>query len=326
MNALAIAKKRDYVLQGNDVSRSIYSCSILARKVISFASTLVQVGIRTLDSDENFEIKTWSARFSISDFIKKFEITDSGENYQVIRKAIEECQSVKITLEKGKGFKSYNWFYSVEFSPEKDFVEMTFSPDVGAAIYNLKNGYIAMRFSVIKDFKSLYSFRYYEIANSYMGNKGKNGNKKGCWFFEYDVQTLKQILGIKKNAYESRMNNFIAWVIKKPLDELNKINNDFKIEFKKILENRKTVGFRFECTELSKQLKITKTDSPEEKQEKLEINEDWAKEPLWARMQEKYPEVWAEYFDQEKHSGFFVFDEVAKNATYERMLSEGFEI
>ena len=42
------------------------------------------------------------------------------------------------------------------------------------------------------------------------------------------------------------------------------------------------------------------TNEKVQKQEKREINEDWAKEPLWAKMQEKYPEVWAEYFEQEK--------------------------
>lgn len=89
---------------------------------------------------------------------------------------------------------------------------------------------------------SLYAFRYYEIAVSYKGNKGRNGNRKGQWFFEYDVENLRRTLNIAEGKYAGRMNAFISRVVKMPIDELNRLNFDFSVSFEKIVQNRRTVG------------------------------------------------------------------------------------
>jgi len=272
---LKIIKKqeKECVIQGNEISRSFYSCSLMARKIIAFTTTLIKLEKKELDWDNTEKVHTWSAQFSINDFIKKFDITDSGENYKVIRSAIEECQKAKITFEKQNGsFESCCWFYKVKYDAISNLVEMTFSPDVGNAIYKTKLGFTAMKFQVIGKFKSIYTFRYYEIAVSYMGNKGKNGNKKGQWYFEYDIETLRRILGVEEDAYTGRTDNLITWVVKQPVDELNKINTEFQITFEKIKHNRRIVGIHFICTETTN-LKIAKTKKiqPKSKTEKLEL-------------------------------------------------------
>ena len=278
--SLEISKKleRESFFQANEISRSIYSCSIVARKVIALASSLVEQRMRKLQwNNKDVEIPVWIAKFSIAEFIKKFEIADSGQNYDIVKKAILECQDAKIILEKEKGFKSFNWFYSVEFNPDEDFVEMTFSPDVGSAIYDFKSGYTAMRFKMIGGFKSIYTFRFYEIAVSFIGNKGKNGNKKGTWYFEYSIDELKNILGLKINSYPGRTNAFLLNVVQKPIEELNKVNNEFEIAITKIKKGRNVIGIRFECSEkfeTKEKLKITKADSFEEKQEKQAIQSE----------------------------------------------------
>lgn len=272
-------KDKDCVIQGNEISRSFYSCSLTARKLIAFTTSMIKRENKQIDFDETNTIKvpTWSAMFSINDFIKKFDITDSGENYQIIRSAIEECHNTKITFERPDGgFDSYSWFYKVKFHPESNMIEMTFSPEVGNAIYMAKLGFSALNFKVIGKFKSLYTFRYYEIAVSYMGNKSKNGNKKGQWYFEYDLETLRKILGVEEDAYSGRTDNFITWVVSKPIDELNKINTEFKIEFEKIKHNRRIVGIHFTCTENEKLKKIPSVQTKSRKTkidiERLEID------------------------------------------------------
>ena len=280
---LKIIKKKDKecVIQSNEISRSFYSCSLMARKLIAFTTTLIKYNKTELNWDESEEVATWSAQFSINDFIKKFDITDSGENYKVIRNAIEECHNAKITFEQENGsFESFSWFYKVKYNAETNTVEMTFSPDVGNAIYKTKLGFTAMNFKVLGQFKSVYTFRYYEIAISYMGNKGKNGNKKGQWYFEYDMDTLRKVLGIDENAYAGRTDNLIKRAIIDPLDELNKINMEFKIEFEKIKHNRRIVGIHFTCSETnivkqSKQIDvkpIAKTRKLSEASEKKAID------------------------------------------------------
>jgi len=273
--------EKNIAIQGNEISRSIYACSLPARKIIAMASANVRIEERDLAFDEKqTKIPSWVARFSIQDFLEKFGMVDSGENYQLVKDAIRECQDAKITWkQENGGFVSFNWFYISKYDPVSNLVELVFTPDVGNAIYNMRLGYTALNFQLIKNFKSLYSFRYYEIAVSYKGNKGRNGNKKGQWFFEYDVKNLRRTLNIAPDKYNGRMNAFISRVVKMPIDELNRLNFDFTISFEKILQNRKTVGFRFICTErheeLSK-LNSSKGDSPETAAEKAILrDEEW---------------------------------------------------
>lgn len=217
------------------------------------ASAKIQVEERDLEFDDRpSKIPSWIARFSITDFLEKFGMVDSGKNYQLVKDAIRECQDARITWrQENGGFISFNWFYISKFNPDTNLVELVFSPDVGNAIYNMRLGYTALNFRLIRNFKSMYSFRYYEIAVSYMGNKGRNGNPRGTWFFEYDVGSLRRTLSIPPESYSGRMNAFINRVVKQPIDELNRLNFEFEIAYEKILQGRKTVGFRFTCTERS---------------------------------------------------------------------------
>jgi len=164
---------------------------------------------------------------------------------------------------------------------------------------------------------------------SFIGNKGRNGNKSGKWFFQYTFEELRKLFKISDDCYSDKKygnRNFFLKIIKEPIDELNLLSNEIKIDIVKILQGRKTVGVRFECTDISKKLKIKKTDSFEQKQEKQEINEDWEKEALWKKMQKTHPDIWQKYFDEEKSKGLFVFDQVAANTVYERMISEGYSL
>ena len=86
---IPLAKKlqKDNFIQANEISRSMYTCSLTARKVIALASSLVEKQMRKLEwNEQNDEIMVWTAKFSISDFIKKFDISDAGQNYENVKK------------------------------------------------------------------------------------------------------------------------------------------------------------------------------------------------------------------------------------------------
>jgi plasmid replication initiation protein len=243
------------------------------------ASANVRIEERDLAFDENrTKIPSWVARFSIQDFLAKFGMVDSGENYQLVKDAVRECQDAKITwMRENGGFVSFNWFYISKYNPDTNLVELVFTPDVGNAIYNMRLGYTALDLRLIGNFRSLYAFRYYEIAVSYKGNKGRNGNRRGQWFFEYDVENLRRTLNIAEGKYAGRMNAFISRVVKMPIDELNRLNFDFSVSFEKIVQNRRTVGFRFTCTELREErprLGGLGDDSPEAAAEKAVLRDE----------------------------------------------------
>jgi plasmid replication initiation protein len=243
------------------------------------ASANVRIEERDLAFDENrTKIPSWVARFSIQDFLAKFGMVDSGENYQLVKDAVRECQDAKITwMRENGGFVSFNWFYISKYNPDTNLVELVFTPDVGNAIYNMRLGYTALDLRLIGNFRSLYAFRYYEIAVSYKGNKGRNGNRRGQWFFEYDVENLRRTLNIAEGKYAGRMNAFISRVVKMPIEELNRLNFDFSVSFEKIVQNRRTVGFRFTCTELREErprLGGLGDDSPEAAAEKAVLRDE----------------------------------------------------
>lgn len=270
--------EKEIAIQGNEISRSIYACSLPARKIIAMASANVRIEERDLAFDEKrTKIPSWVARFSIQDFLSRFGMVDSGENYQLVKDAIRECQNAKITWrQENGGFVSFNWFYISKYNPDTNLVELVFTPDVGNAIYNMRLGYTALNFRLIKNFRSLYAFRYYEIAVSYKGNKGRNGNRKGQWFFEYDVENLRRTLNIAEGKYAGRMNAFISRVVKMPIDELNRLNFDFSVSFEKIVQNRRTVGFRFMCTERSAENPLPERldETPEDAAERAVLRDE----------------------------------------------------
>ena len=335
-----VLKDKNTILQGNAISRSLYSCPVLARKVIMYASleicttsnlkkvnTVVRLPGTDVDLISPAEL---TAKFKISDFIKALNLSDSGENYEIVRKVADDILSQRIVLANTTDqYIAYNWFSSVIFDKNTDTFELTFAQQVGYAILNHTNGYTSMKLNLIGQFKSIYTLRYYEIAMSYKGNMGRFGNESKKWFFQYTFEELRNLFQISKDLYTHPKygnRNFFLKVVKEPIDELNHLNNDFKIEIEKILQGRKAVGAKFICSKLLDSLKIEKTDSLAEKQEKQVINEDWAKEALWEKMQKAHPRIWKKYFDEEKNKDLFVFDPVAKNSVYERMLSEGYKI
>lgn len=55
---LKIIKKKDKecVIQGNEISRSFYDCSLTARKIIAFTTSLIKYDDAKLDFDETVKI------------------------------------------------------------------------------------------------------------------------------------------------------------------------------------------------------------------------------------------------------------------------------
>ena len=43
--------------------------------------------------------------------------------------------------------------------------------------------------------------RYYLVALSFKGFKGKKGNEKNSWFFEYSVEDLRKLFDIQDNEH-----------------------------------------------------------------------------------------------------------------------------
>lgn len=302
MNEIAI-KDHDTMLQSDELSRAMYSCSMLARKIIAFGAVRIketEIDTTPFWSESRTCIYVPAAEFRISELLKALGMVNSGENYLAIKKTVKEMRTLGIDLiDNDDEYLGYNWFQTIHYNKAKDKIVMQFSQEIGWCLYNLKDGYTALNLRTVGEFKSFYAFRFYEIALSWRGMKGRNGNKKGCWFFQMTVEELRKTFKIPDEAYNGRNDNFIRKVITIPIEELNKVNTDFSIEVLKIKRGREIVAFRFECKESEKETKkiaITRADSREIRQEKRDINSE---QEAVAKLRKAHADRWQEVFDFE---------------------------
>lgn len=303
MNEL-ILKEHDNVLQADELSRAIYTCSMTARKLIAYAATRIQE--KNIDETPFWysgKIETYvpAAEFKISELLKALDLTKCGENYELIKKATNELRHCSVEIkEDDDEFRIWNWFQFIQYSKKKDKIELHFSNEIGWALYGLKNNYCSLDLHTIGEFKSFYAFRFYEIALSWKGMKGRKGNAPGSWWFQMTPEEIRTTFKIDDNLYRGKdgITNFIKKVIQTPLNELNSICNEFKIEVLKIKRGRNLVAFRFDCTELKEEKKkIVKSDSKEVRQDKRQINEEYDELEY---LKNKYPEDYARALDEAK--------------------------
>ena len=292
--SLASAKDRELVIQSNSISRGIYTCSPTARKLIAYCILKINHYPENLNYSAHPEIDVihhFKSTFTISEFINKLGISKGSNTYKQVKRAVEELSTSVIQIENTEErYKAYTWFSSATYDRVKDLIELDFNPQIGFAILEWKQikQFSAMNIKTIGEIQSFYALRYFELACSWYNTKSRYGNKKDEWKFTLSVEEIKTMFKIDKDAYKDRMNNFITKVVKNPIEEVNKVNKDFQMSYAKIVENHKTVGFEFTCVQ-AEILKIEKSDTSEEIQEKREINEEILEVEYFKK---KYPEEW----------------------------------
>ena len=313
-NKEIVLQHHQKLLQADELSRGLYSCSMLGRKIIAFASVNIQETLEPLFSNQNMYINVHKSEFKISEILKQFGMKKSGDNYLIIKNAIQELRNAGVEIvNNDEEYHAYNWFSCVHYNKTKDKIELTFTEEIGKTLLALKTRYKALNLKTIGEFKSFYAFRFYEIALSWSGFKGKNGNQKGCWFFQMTVDEIRQTFKIDENAYQGRMDNFVRKVLVMPLKELNEVNSEFEIELSKVMRGRNLIGFRFDCKEKekeSKKIAISKNDFYELKKTKIKLNEE---EELIYSLKKEHADEWQDFFEFEmKQQMLFVDDETKK--------------
>ena len=290
MNDLTTTK-RETVIQSNSISRGIYTCSPLARKLIAYCILTIDYYPQKTENSTIDTIHHFKSSFPISEFINKLGISKGSNTYTQVKRAVEELTTSVIQVENTEEkYKAFTWFSSADYDKKKDLIELEFNQQIGMAIieWKEKKQYSAMNIKTIGEIQSFYALRFFEIACSWYNSKGRYGNKVDEWTFALSVEEIKRMFKIDKDAYKDRMNNFITKVIKNPLEELNRINKDFTITYTKKVENHKTTGFIFTCRQCEV-IKIESNDEESVKKEKSILNDE-AMEMEYYKT--KYPEEW----------------------------------
>lgn len=253
-------KKKSLIIKGfepnilkipNNFLRASYKCSATTQRMYFYSI------FKYISSDKNQN----SVSFSFSDFFSDLNLKDRQKTRTLIKESANEILDMKIVLEDNeKQYEVTNVFQSAKCVFTETTFSFKFTEDMKIFLDTLKEiGFSLFEINDLGKLKSFYALRYYLVALSFKGFKGKKGNEKNSWFFEYSVEDLRKLFDIQDNEY-TQIGPFRNIVVDLPLKELNERNLGIQIVCTPIKKGRKITGFHFDCIDSTHIAKVNENN------------------------------------------------------------------
>ena len=181
---------------------------------------------------------------------------DDNDKYHRFKQAISKMQKqafFEIREEKGKGFVFRNIvpIPYVEWNSYSDKVKIRFDVEIMPYLTELKTNFTQFALTDIQGLNSKHSISIYKWLNMNYNQfeyYKKNGNRDGQQLYDLcnpiiEVDELRWLTNTQKE-YVGRFTNFEIYVIKKPINEINKYTR-FNVSYDKIREGRKITKIQF---------------------------------------------------------------------------------
>lgn len=269
-------------LQPNQISQGLYKCSPMAKKLLAYTISNLKMIKWNLEKEPSYEVYFKPVQFAKALGLQRIGI----KQQELIKNALEELQSSYIAIDTGDTFQTFAWVSRTFYAPKDKLINICLNQMLGKALIEWQKGFTTIQLIEMGRLQSFYAMRFYEIAQSWVGKKGKDGNKQGEWYFEMSIQKIRDVFQLKDDEYVGRMSNFTTYVISNPIGEVN-LKTNLNINFQKLKEGKEVLGFRFTCREKTEQLKITTGDTCETKIRTETINEEAKTVEYYKK---KYPE------------------------------------
>lgn len=252
-------KKKQLILKGftqpstitipNNFLRASYKCSATTQRMYFYSI------FKYLSAKKNDNVVS----FSFSDFFSDLNMKDGQKTRELIKESANEILGMQIVLEDNeKQYVAANVFQSAKCVFTETTFSFKFTDDMKSFLDELKEiGFSIFEINDLGRLKSFYALRYYLIALSFKGFKGKKGNEKNTWYFDYSVEDLRKLFDIQDNEY-AQMGPFKNTVVELPIQELNERNLGIQIIVTPVKKSRKIVGFHFDCLDATKINRIDK--------------------------------------------------------------------
>jgi len=280
----------NFVLVQNDIINSFFSCSTYQLRLILMA---VAKSMNNIGKEKNPRKVT----FTVKEFFETMGMNLDGRVRKNLFENIQSASQLQIKIISDKKRAWVNWFEYVTYEEsDNNQLKFCFTQTVFDVLKVIGQKFTKLDFSVIGK-GSFYAIRWYMMAREMMYLKGKGGNEKNKWTVMKTFDQIRQEMNIDESTYQDRTNNFLKFVVKGPIEELNKINTEFKIGspdklFTKIKNGRNTIGIMIECNTDINTVSISNFDNYEQKQTKLAINNE-------EQFIQKYKTEYETLFDQE---------------------------
>lgn len=253
-------KKKSLIIKGfepnilkipNNFLRASYKCSATTQRMYFYSI------FKYISSDKNQN----SVSFSFSDFFSDLNLKDGQKTRTLIKESANEILDMKIVLEDNeKQYEVTNVFQSAKCVFTETTFSFKFTEDMKIFLDTLKEiGFSLFEINDLGKLKSFYALRFYLVALSFKGFKGKKGNEKNSWFFEYSVEDLRKLFDIQDNEY-TQIGPFRNIVVDLPLKELNERNLGIQIVCTPIKKGRKITGFHFDCIDSTHIAKVNENN------------------------------------------------------------------
>jgi plasmid replication initiation protein len=305
-----------YILQPNVISRASYSLSTTARRLIAMAMS-------ALPTDGS----SYEVSFPISEFEKALGIERGGLQREHLINGIKECLNclieISIPQEDGKiRWVGFTWFIKSVFDEKLDRIEMVYNPLFGEAIKEFKKAYAKLDLINFGKLRSSYAIRYYEIAMSYHGFAGKDGNSKNTWYFEKTLTELRKLFRIEKNKYKIT-HDFRLRIIENPIKELNEAEIGLKITPKYIRERKFLVGVKFICKFVGEKPKKGAQKAIEAQEMPVSDKREDISPKEIEELREKHPAEWQQFYDEARQERIAFQEKVGMGIPLnEKMIEE----
>lgn len=297
-------KKKSLIIKGfepnilkipNNFLRASYKCSATTQRMYFYSI------FKYISSDKNQN----SVSFSFSDFFSDLNLKDGQKTRTLIKESANEILDMKIVLEDNeKQYEVTNVFQSAKCVFTETTFSFKFTEDMKIFLDTLKEiGFSLFEINDLGKLKSFYALRYYLVALSFKGFKGKKGNEKNSWFFEYSVEDLRKLFDIQDNEY-TQIGPFRNIVVDLPLKELNERNLGIQIVCTPIKKGRKITGFHFDCIDSTHIAKVNENNyvyiEDSEKNNKNSSAPEEDSQLMALKIISQNPERYAEILKEEK--------------------------
>ena len=223
--------RNDLVYKSNELIMGHYALSAAAQKV---AASLI--GRVNPDHDTLPEFQ-----MSVAEYAQMLNISRQTA-YESLDNITTELKQLVIRLQgrEEESFEKISLFSRCRYDHRDKVVAFTFEPLMEPHIRDFKRNFTKYQLEQIRQLKSRYSIRLYEILRK----SHPLASQVSCSFLTLPLSDLKAALGVKEDAYQGRFDRFKQYVLKTASRELSE-KTDLAFEFECIRKGRKVGAIKF---------------------------------------------------------------------------------
>ena len=209
-----------YVVKSNElIQKARYNLTVQQQKLVLFAISKIKMN----------DLPETLYEFSIDEVCSVLNLAydEGGTYYKRIKDDLIKLTNRSWVQFPDKTEGTFSWFSDAYIIPLSGTVQVRFHEKIAPHLFELKNRYTQYQLYEVLVFKNKYAIRLYEIIRSFiMQDELRNGEEKDITF---SVDELRELLVAPQ--YQ-RWVDFNRFVLKPAVDEINKLSDIIRIEYK----------------------------------------------------------------------------------------------